>query len=315
MMTRRSLLSLSVVALGATLSLSPLLRAAGDAAPHKKVLFFDKSTGWEHSVIKQEGGKPAFAEKILAAEGPKHGIDFTFSKDGSLFTPAYLAGFDAIVFYTSGDLTVVGTDGHPAIPAAGKKALLDAIAGGKGFVGIHSASDTFHSGEPGGTNPHDISHRYRNDGDKADPYIKMLGGEFIKHGAQQVAKLSLKDPGFPGAAGLDGWAVQEEWYSLKNFAPDLHVILVQETDGMKGPEYQRPAYPSTWAHRYEKGRVFYTAMGHREDIWENPKFQTLLFGGLGWASGQVDADVTPNLDKAAPGAAELPPQTPPATKK
>ena len=55
------------------------------------------------------------------------------------------------------------------------------------------------------------------------------------------------------------------------------------------------------------GRVFYTAMGHREDVWTNPLFQEILFGGIAWAVRNVDADVTPNLKKVAPGCDELPP--------
>ena len=49
-----------------------------------------------------------------------------------------------------------------------------------------------------------------------------------------------------------------------------------------------------------KGRVFYTSMGHREDVWENPKYQGLLLGALGWATGKVDFDVTPNVAKVTP---------------
>ena len=66
---------------------------------------------------------------------------------------------------------------------------------------------------------------------------------------------------------------------------------------MKGFEYERPNFPATWARKHEKGRVFYTSMGHREDVWKNPIFQDLLLGGLAWACGNVDADVTPNIDK------------------
>ncbi len=100
--------------------------------------------------------------------------------------------------------------------------------------------------------------------------------------------------------------LNEEWYSLKNFAPDLHVILVQETEGMKGMDYERPAFPETWARKHGKGRVFYTSMGHREDVWENATFQHLLVGGLNWAFGRVEADITPNLTAAAPKGSELP---------
>src|SRR6185436_16013964 len=105
----------------------------------KKVLFFSKSSGFEHSVIKLKDGQ-SFAGKILAEAGPKHGLDFTFSKDGSLFTPDYLKQFDAFLFYTTGDLTGPGTDKNPPMTPAGKQAFLDAIKAGKGFVGTHSAT-------------------------------------------------------------------------------------------------------------------------------------------------------------------------------
>jgi uncharacterized protein len=311
-MKRRKMLSLStLLTLGMVAGGINLIHAAdASGANSKKVLYFTKSAGWEHSVVKRENGNPSFSEKILAEEGPKHGVAFTFSKDGSLFTPAYLDGFDAVVFYTSGDLGIAGTDGQPPISPEGKQALLDYIQKGKGFVGVHSASDTYHTNEPGGTNPKDIHSRYQNFGDKADAYIRVLGGEFIKHGAQQNGTLHLIDPKFPGAAGLDGWTLQEEWYSLKDFPADVHAILVLDTKGMVGPEYQRPPFPSTWARQQGQGRVFYTALGHREDVWTNPKFQELLFGGILWAAGAVEADVTPNLEQAAPGHAQLPPLTP-----
>ena len=110
----------------------------------------------------------------------------------------------------------------------------------------------------------------------------------------------------------EGYGLYEEWYSLKDFAPDLHVLLVQETKGMKGDEYQRPPYPSTWARLHGQGRVFYTNMGHREDVWVSPVFQSVLEGALNWALRRVDADVTPNLATAAPGANQLPVYVPPA---
>jgi len=111
----------------------------------KKVLFFSKSSDYEHPVIKRSGNELSFAEKILAESGPKHGIEFMFSKDGSRFTPEYLAQFDAYFFYSCNDPTVVGKDKFPAMTAAGKAALLDAVKHGKGFVGMHPAADTFHS--------------------------------------------------------------------------------------------------------------------------------------------------------------------------
>ena len=287
-------------------------RTALAAGPARKILFFSKSSGFEHDVISYKKGQPSFAEKQLAELGAQHNWQFTFSKDGSLFSPSYLAQFDAVFFYTTGNLLEPGTDGQPPMTPEGKQALFDYVASGKGFIGSHSASDTFHTNNESKKGPE----RYRNFGEDADPYVKFLGGEFIKHGAQQKATMRVVDAKFPGlakhAAGFD---LHEEWYSLKDFRPDLHVLLVQETESMKGIEYERPAYPATWARKHGKGRVFYTSMGHREDVWTNPIFQDILIGGVSWAVGNVEADVTPNLAQVAPKALTNPPFPPPATPK
>jgi type 1 glutamine amidotransferase len=288
---------------------------SANAAP-LRVLYFTKSSGYEHSVIKWENGQPSYSERVLTKLGAKEGITFTFSKDGSKFSPEYLGQFDVVMFYTSGDLTSVGTDGNPAMSAAGKQALLDWVAGGHGFMALHAGSDSFHTGEHGGGNPKERSQRYRNYGDAADSYVKMLGGEFIRHGPQQVATARVVDRDFPGFGGLGAAIrVQEEWYTLKEFAANDHVLLVMETKGMEGSDYQRPDYPLAWARTYGKGRVAFNAMGHREDVWDSAAFQSMLTGMLKWAGGVVNADVTPNLEQAAPGHATIQPQPPPEPAK
>jgi type 1 glutamine amidotransferase len=312
-MNRRTMLGRTASgALGLALFTPHLARAA--QGPVRKVLFFSKSSGFEHSAIKRKGDELSFAENILKELGPKHGIDFTFSKDGGLFTPDSISKFDAFFFYTTGNLTTAGTDKNPPMSPEGKAALLTAIKNGKGFIGTHSASDTFHTNEP--TEQSDRSDRYRNYGASADPYVRMIGGEFIKHGPQQKATMRVADPKFPGLkdAGAS-FELHEEWYSLKDFSDNLHVLLVQETAGMKGEEYDRPAYPATWARMHGKGRVFYTSMGHREDVWTNPIFQEILFGGIAWVVRNIDAVVKPNLHKAAPQAEKLPPKPVPTPKR
>lgn len=279
-----------------------------ETAP-KKILFFSKSSGFEHGMIKEKNGQPSKAEKILKELGEKNNIEFTFTKDGRVFTPENIAKYDAFFFYTTGDLTEPGTDKNPPMSKEGKAAFLDAIAHGKGFIGTHSAADTFHS--PGGKE-HGAA-RYLDDGTNADPYIKMLGAEFIIHGSQQRARQICVDKKFPGMSAVpDDFGPLEEWYSLKDFAPNLHVLLVQDTSNMDKSDnnkhaYDRPNYPSTWAHMYGKGRVFYTSMGHRDDIWTNPVFQQVLLGGMNWALHNVDAKIKPNIKKVAPKAGVLPP--------
>jgi len=290
-------------------------RAALAAAPTRKILFFSKSSGFEHSVISYKNGKPSYAERILSELGERNNWQLTFSKDGSLFNPKYLEQFDALFFYTTGDLCTEGTDKNPPMTPEGKQAFIDYVASGKGFIGTHSAADTFHThnNQPG------TPERYRNFGEEADPYAKMLGGQFIVHGKQQMATMKVVDPTFPGFSKCGpSFDMKEEWYSLKDFQPDLHVLLLQETHNMEGGPYERPAYPGTWARKHGQGRVFYTSMGHREEVWSDTIFQDLLSGGVSWAVGNVKADVTPNLSEVAPKAAEnpqVPPPKAPATPK
>ncbi len=295
----------------ACLGLAIGLAFSASDAKKPRILFFTKSSGYEHSVISWKTGQPSYAEKVLLDLGARQGWDFEFSKDGSKFSKDYLAQFDAVFFYTTGNLLEEGTDKQPPMSAEGKQALFDFVKAGKGFIGTHSASDTFHTNNEALKGPD----RYLNHGDKADSYVRFLGGEFIKHGAQQVAKNSVTDAKFPGFEKVGPeYAFQEEWYSLKDFAPDIHVLSVIDAPSMTGDEYKRPAYPSTWTRKEGDGRVWYTAMGHREDVWTNPTFQSILIGGIQWALGQVQAEVPANLKVTAPQAMTNPPYVEPKPK-
>lgn len=269
-----------------------------EKARTSRILFLTKSSGFQHSVVRRENGQLSHAERVFTELGRKHGFEVVASKDGGLFD-GDLSQFDAFFFYTSGDLLRPGPeDGSPPMSEAGKKALLEAVKAGKGFIGSHCASDTFHS----------AGDRFETQ-ETPDPYIAMLGGEFIRHGAQQKARMRAVDLHFPGCQGLEGgFDLHEEWYSSKNFAPDLHVLLVQETAGMKGSDYERPPFPATWVRRHGEGRVFYTSMGHREDVWTHATFQNLLLGGVSWVLRNVEADISPNMLKVTPKAGEMPPR-------
>jgi uncharacterized protein len=279
-MNRREMLKAASAVLG--LSAFPLGWTAAAEPRRQKVLYFTRSVGYEHSVVHRTAGKLAWSERVLTEMGAKTGFDVVCTQDGAVFD-GDLHQYDAIAFYTNGDLISPEGTGKP-MTAAGKKRLLAAIAGGKAFVGIHPCTNSFTA--PG------------------DPYMAMLGGQFVVHGPQQKARLAIVSQ-FPGTAGIGSnghMSLLDEWYVQKNFARDLHVILVQETKGMQGKCYQRPNFPSTWARREGKGRVFYTSLGHREDVWTGAVFQAILLGGFAWAMGNVDFDVKPNIDRVTPQA-------------
>ena len=281
----------------------PLARAADDQAAasekRRKVLFFTQSAGFEHSCIKRPSpGEFSHAEKILIDVGKRHGFDVVATKDGGVFTPEALAPYDVIAFYTTGHLGKPGgKDGNPPMPAGGLEALLKFVNDGKGFVGFHCATDTFGK------------HAGAGDGANTDDYIRMVGGEFDGHGKQQDAKIRAVggDGGFAPLKNVRDYTLMEEWYRFKNIAPDMQVILVQETSGMEPMYTERKPYPMTWARTQGKGRVFYTSMGHREDVWTSDVFHQVVLGGLSWALRRVDAEVKPNLMEACPGVEKVRP--------
>jgi uncharacterized protein len=293
---------------GAGLALSNALPGASN----KSVLVFTKSSGFEHAVVKRVGGKPSLVDDTVNEMGNQHGFSAGVTKDGRVFDSKEFHSYAAVLFFTTGDLTTLGTDGKPPMSAKGKQRLLDAVRDGMGFVGVHAASDTFHTLP----DPEDRSNRYIAHGDQEDVYLRMLGAEFITHGREprlQDANLIVNDAKFPGVEGVTSpVSFNEEWYSMKDFMPDLHVILTLDTLGMKGECYQRAPYPVTWARQQGKGRVFYTAMGDRPENWKNKFFLNLLAGGIRWSIGDARAQLDANLKQVAPGFAEIPPKFPAA---
>src|SRR5437763_11374001 len=227
-MNRREWLQrLGSSAIGLSLTRVPLVGNA--ATRRRKILMFTKSSGWEHEMVKRAGGKLSPAEQIITDLGKQHGFEVTATKDGSVFSAPALAQYDAFLFYTTGDLTTAGEDKNPPMTPEGKRAFLQAVRNGKGFVGTHSATDTFEPAE---------AHTNPNPPAKLDPYIEMIGAEFIGHGQQQKARVRATDKRFPGMRAIDeGLELIEEWYALRAFPTDLHVLLVMETQRMQGNFY------------------------------------------------------------------------------
>lgn len=264
MKRREMLLTTGAAVFG--LSVFPSGLIADDDRRKPRILYFTKSGGYMHSVVDRRGQPLAHSERVLVEMGERNGFEVECSQDAAVFD-GDLDKYDLLAFYTSGN------------PFEKKQMqnVLDAVSSGKPCMGFHAASDS-------GNHP------------TIDPFRSMLGGSFVIHGAQQKAKMRITSPKFPGVQGLgDGFELEEEWYVLESFASDLHVILMQETKGMQGDVYQRPAYPATWARMHGKGRVFYTSLGHREDVWTNPIFQKIVLGGLSWALGRASADITTNI--------------------
>ncbi len=255
-------------------------------AATKKVLVVTTTTGFRHSSIPT-------AEKVLAELAKESGrftVDYARVEpndpqfkgpDGKpdkakveeaikavlaeKMSPAALKKYDAVIF--------ANTTGM--LPLPDPQAFLDWIKTGKGFVGMHSATDTFH---------------------EFKPYIDMIGAEFKAHGAQVEVDALNQDKECPACKNLPAdWKVYDEIYQFKNFdRTKVHGLLTLD----KHPNDKTPGdYPISWCKEYGKGRVFYTSLGHREDVWDpnwpdrkNPKeiaeaYQKHILEGIKWALG------------------------------
>ena len=280
------------IALCASIVLPGCATAPSDGK--RRLLFFTRNVGYYHDVVKRKGEPLSLAEKQLVAVGKEMGIEVECTKDGRVFDGS-LDRYDAIAFFTNGDLTKPNEFKEPPMTQRGKERMLQAVADGKGFICFHSSCGSWRT--PG--------EQMKNSAD-VDPFIAMIGGEFLTHAAQQEATLRVVSPHFPGLSSFaPSFRMHEEWYAAKNFARDLHVVFSQETAGMKGACYKRPIYPSTWVRMEGAGRVFCTTMAHRADTWQSKTFHQIIRAGLAWILHDVEADVQPNFRTATPGADTL----------
>jgi type 1 glutamine amidotransferase len=220
------------------------------------VLVVTHTTGFRHASI-------PVAEQTLETLARTSGaftVRFcrTAAEVQTMLSAAGLASVDGVVFAnTTGNL------GVPDLPA-----LLTWVSSGHAFVGAHSASDTYHD-EPG--------------------YLEMIGNEFLTHGAETSIEAIVETPTHPAAAPLGArLAIFDEIYKfVRPNRGQVTMILSLDRHPLDGlPEQGQPAdLPLAWARTYGSGRVFYTALGHRDEVWRDARYQQHLLGGLLWALG------------------------------
>lgn len=259
-------MKLKLITIFAAMAIVPL-----SAAP-KKLLVVTTTTGFRHASIPN-------LEKVIAQLGKDSGsftVDYVQQpKEGETMegvlkklSPESLKNYDGLVFAsTTGDLPIPDRDG-----------LVKWLKEGHAFIGIHSASDTFH-GWPG--------------------FIEMLGGEFLTHGAQVGVECINCDAKHPANANLGAtWKIaMEEIYEFKSYDKDkVNDLLFLN----KHPQNKAAGhFPVSWSKSFGDGKVFYTSLGHREDIIDadpnlpgrvNPietseSYQQHILGGIEWALG------------------------------
>ena len=292
-MNRRYFLSFALVA-ASFLGLCALVNAQ-EVKP-AKILVFTRSQGFEHEPAQLLADGTTGTGRLLKAyfaEKNKN-IEVVETQDGGVFD-GDISQYDAFVFYTSGNLLDAGgskNDKAKPLTEAGFRKLVATVQAGKGFLGIHAATDS-HVGN-------------LRDENGVDLYTKFVGARFTGHGDQQTATLTIVQPTAFPSLKVDGGKIttRDEWYAMNQFAKDMNVIMIQETAGMTGRDYERPPFPMSWLRKEGDGRVAYTSLGHDNRYFAE---QVQVIGDLvEWTVGRINADTSPNIDKVTPGYATMP---------
>jgi type 1 glutamine amidotransferase len=245
----------------------------------RKLLVFNLCKGFKHSSI-------PCAAKMLEIMGRKTGaFEPVLSEDPAAFAADNLAQFDAVCFNnTTGELF-----DDPAL----RQSLLDFVKGGKGVVGIHAATDCFY---------------------QWPEYGEMMGGYFDGHPWNETVTVKIDEPEHPlnQAFGGQAFEVADEIYQFRDpySRQRLRVLLSLDTgrtnmqkEGIKRSDGD---FAVSWVRTYGGGRVFFCSLGHREEVFWNPKILGHYLAGIQFALGDLPADAMPIGNPAAGGKAEGP---------
>jgi type 1 glutamine amidotransferase len=211
-----------------------------------RVLMVTATAGFRHDSI-------ATARQVLSTLGAQSG-EFVVTATESLadISTARLAAVDVLMFaLTSGDL---------ALSSGSKAALLQFVSRGGGFIGVHSATDTLQGWSE---------------------YGALVGAFFKEHPWTQEANVIVEAPSHPAARGLGGsFRLLEEFYTFQeNPRPRVQVVLSLDASSVNA----QGDFPLAWAQNVGQGRSFYTALGHFDSTWTDPRFQAHLRGAIAWA--------------------------------
>jgi len=272
-MLRRTFLA--ILAVGTlTLSISAL---ETEAAPAKKVriLMVTQSKGFKHGVVNRKDGNLAPAEQAITQLAKSSGIfDVDCTQDCEKhFTKEQLQNYDIVFFYTTGDLPIAEADLDYFFNDWLKQK-------GHGFIGTHSAADTFR---------------------KYEPYWDMIGGTFVSHpwGSGTTVTIKVHDKEHPASKPWgDEVTLKDEIYQFRNWQPKKVRVLMSldmSKTGLKKPYH----VPIAWCKEYGEGKVLHMSLGHREDVWTNKTYMKSLLGAIKWIAGQEKGDATPNPEISA----------------
>lgn len=273
------------VAAGALTSLipSPVLRAQSTAAD-PEVAFLGLGPDEEQDRI-------GFVFERLAALGTRYGYRLHRLDPASASASAF-RDQQAIVVFGAG-LGIRGSDeGAPRIDEKVLKRVRAAVRRGSGLLALHEAAALWPS-----------SGRLEKNQTRRTPWTDLVGGEMIGSMPRRPSVVRMVDRDVPGMRQLGAeFEFSERWLAFKNFDPQMHVVMIQDTAAVEGDLYRRPSYPLTWLRYEGKGRVFYSALGYEREGWDTDVMRRCMVGGMLWILRDTEVDVSANLMRVTPGA-------------
>lgn len=282
-------------------------------AENKRLLLVTDSGGFIHDSV-------GLAEQVLKEIGPKNGFDVTcyrYTRDPNLkmkvkrkengqdveIETTVLAEYGERFRKTTGvavepescgrvnaetlkkfDCVLFFTTGNP-LNNDEVKDLVEWVKAGGAVAGTHCGSDTLY---PAKDRPMNAA------------YGELIGAYFDGHPWHQKIKVAVEDLKHPAGHGFKtGDEITDEIYQ---FRPEpysrnkLHIIMTVDNSSIDTSKGKRPDkdYAISWCQEVGKGRTFYTSLGHRKEVWKDPRYQNHLIGGLRWAMKLESGDATPS---------------------
>lgn len=220
------------------------------------VLVFSKTVGFRHNSISS-------GLKTLSDLAQERKWVLTATENADLMTTQFLKNFDVVVFLNpTGDV----------FNEQQQKDFEAFMATGKGFVGIHAATDCEYEW----------------------PWYGQLTGAYFKtHPKCQTATVTFEDTTHPAMVpfkGMQTYRTVDEWYSFKeNPRAKVHVLArLDETsldaETLKEDKWKMGDHPLIWYQEIGNSRSFYTVFGHTPEAFQDPKVKEHIGCAIDWAA-------------------------------
>jgi type 1 glutamine amidotransferase len=220
------------------------------------VLVFSKTVGFRHNSISS-------GLKMLSDLAQERKWVLTATENSDLFTPEFLKTFDVVVFL------------NPTMDVLNEqqqKAFESFMAKGKGFVGIHAATDCEYEWAW---------------------YGQLTGAYFKTHPRGQVGTVIFENTDHPSMVpfkGMQTYRTFDEWYSFKeNPRAKVHVLArLDETsldaETLKDDKWKMGDHPLIWYQEIDNSRSFYTVFGHTPEAFQDLKIKEHIGCAIDWVA-------------------------------